>query len=400
MSDEQIKNLCIQLMKADTENEIVKLLKDYGYWDNQFCWRWYGDKENNYKDAGNQAAEAEAALVEKITNSRDARLMNECLLREIDPEGPDAPKNLESAVAMFFDNNSKSETAGLIREWTDSKRTDIARGITLAITGNKPGQGDPSLTISDCGEGQTPLKMPKTILSLGENIKMRIPFVHGKFNMGGTAVLRFCGYHNLQLIISKRNTKLIVNKLNESNNNWGFTIVRRNYPKGNFDTAVTSEDKTRSSIYTYLAPIDAEKNPGHGEILNFYSPTLPIFPHGNSPYVKESEWGTLIKLYEFKTKYRTHMFRTDGLLSILDLLLPKIGLPVRLHECRDYRGHEGSFETTLTGLRVRLDEGRDNLEWIPDSTEININRNKFKVTIYAFKEGKGKIYRPLYIPGC
>ena len=44
----------------------------------------------------------------------------------------------------------------------------------------------------------------------------------------------------------------------------------------------------------------------------------------------------------------------DGLLYRLDLLLPGVALPIRLHECRGYGGHDGSFDTTLTGLGVRL----------------------------------------------
>ena len=99
------KELFISLLNADTEEEVISLLKKTNYWEDENAWRFYGDKENNYKDAGNQAAEAEASLVEKITNSRDARLLNECLVRGIDPEGPDAPKTLEAAVAKFFDEN-------------------------------------------------------------------------------------------------------------------------------------------------------------------------------------------------------------------------------------------------------------------------------------------------------
>ena len=394
LDNQKTKNLCLKLLMADTEEKVINILKQYDLWENNIHWRWYGDKENNYKDAGNQAAEAESALVEKITNARDARLMNECLVKGINPEGNVAPKSLEEAAALFFDDQPLSIGGGLIRDWTDSKRTKIARGITLATTGNKPEQGYPSITITDIGEGQSPTDIPKTILSLGESIKLRIPFVHGKFNMGGTAVLRFCGYHNIQLIISKRNPKLISG--NDTNDDkWGFTLVKRNYPKGDYRTIFESGETVRSSIYTYLAPVGTDRKPYEGDILSFTSDTLNIFPSGNKPYINPSKWGTVIKLYEYKTRYRTHMFRDGGLLRPLDLLLPRIGLPVRLHECRDYRGHEGSFETTLTGLRVRLEDDKEsNLEkGFPDSTELVVDNNKFKITIYAFKEGKAKIYR-------
>ena len=66
-----------------------------------------------------------------------------------------------------------------------------------------------NLTITDCGEGQTPRKLPLTIMSLSKSNKMYIPFVQGQFNQGGTGALRFCGKHNLQLVISRRNPKLL-----------------------------------------------------------------------------------------------------------------------------------------------------------------------------------------------
>ena len=102
-------------------------------------WRYYGDYENNYNTIGNQQSRPEAALVEKLVNSVDARLMNECLIRGVDPEGCDAPKDIRTAVASFFEDiaNPNSSLAGQIKNWTDTKRTKIARAITLAATGAK-----------------------------------------------------------------------------------------------------------------------------------------------------------------------------------------------------------------------------------------------------------------------
>ena len=112
--------------------------------------------------------------------------MNECLTRGIDPEGVSAPFSIRQAVAQFFEGNPETSTAGLVSKWTIEKRREIARHITLSATGWKPNKGNPCLTIADCGEGQTPLMMPETLLSLNKNNKLRVPFVQGKFNMGGT----------------------------------------------------------------------------------------------------------------------------------------------------------------------------------------------------------------------
>src|SRR5207249_1435372 len=102
--------------------------------------------------------------------------------------------------------------------------------------------GKPCFTISDSGEGQTPRMMPRTLLSLPteKSNKLRIPFVQGKFNMGSTGVLKFCGHRNLQLILTRRNPAIVKLATGSSSDSaWSFTIVRREDPEGG----------RRSSIY-------------------------------------------------------------------------------------------------------------------------------------------------------
>jgi len=300
----------------------------------------------------------------------------------------EAPKTIREAISFFFEDNPnpKSEVAGNISEWITSKRTEVSRGITLAATGFRPRQGKPCFSIADMGEGQTPDLIPETFLSLHRSIKLRIPFVQGKFNMGGTGALKFCGSRNLEFILTRRNPKLLNGSVVNDDEKWGFTIVRREDPKGG----------RRSSVYTYLAPvkIKGEKN----GVLRFNSEDMPIFPEKQNPYCKSSQWGTLIKLYEYTATgyYNTHLFMKDGLLSRLDILLPDVALPVRLHECRDFRGSgERSFETTLTGLGVRLSDDRaENLEkGFPCSCPIRVSGEELTATIYAFKKGKADTYR-------
>lgn len=88
MDERAARHLCLALIKADTEDEVIRLLKEAGYWDQPGAWRFYGDRETNFNTIGNQQSRPDAALVEKLINSVDARLMSECLLRGIDPEGP------------------------------------------------------------------------------------------------------------------------------------------------------------------------------------------------------------------------------------------------------------------------------------------------------------------------
>src|SRR6266403_3336934 len=275
MNNEQAKQLCLSLMHADTEDAVITALKTADYWDNPAVWRLYGDIESNYSTIGNQQSRPDAALVEKLVNSVDARLMNESLPRRIAPEGQQAPQTIQQAVARFFDEGARPDSprAGRIREWPETKRTEVARGITLSATGAKPGDGKPCFTISDCGEGQTSAAVPLTLLSLptGKSNKVRIPFVQGKFNMGSTGVLKFCGHNNLQLILTRRNPVIVkLTTGNDSDSDWSFTIVRCEDPEGS----------GRSSIYTYLAPTGADQAPNYGAVLRFSSDKMPIFPEG------------------------------------------------------------------------------------------------------------------------
>ena len=384
-------------MKADSEDEVIKILKEKGFWDNPNYWRYYGDKENNYNAAGNQADEAEAAMVEKITNSRDAILMNECMIRGIDPKGDDAPTGVREAVAEFFEEDPKNEFAGQIKEWSKEKRREIGKNMCVCVTGSKPAKDKfPCISIVDKGEGQTPIRLSQTILSLGDkegkSIKRDIPFVHGKWNMGGTAALIYCSKTNLQFVVSRRNPKLLTPEIlsllklekSGSDNNWGFTVVRREDPIG----------KVTTSTYKYLAPVDAESDPFRGSILNFYSDTLPIFAKYNQPYSVESDWGTLIKLYEYEISHKQNVQGSGGLLRPLDLLAPDLGLPFRLHECR-YEGAPGSFEHQVNGLRVRLHDDKGNVleAGYPTYHNPDIDGEKVSIAVYAFKDDKAKSYR-------
>jgi hypothetical protein len=391
MTNAQAKELCLALMKADSEQEVIALLKDAGFWDNRDLWRYYGDYENNYNTIGNQQSRPDAALVEKVVNAVDATLLNKCLERGIDPEGPDAPQSIRQAVAMFFDDvyNPNSQHAGQVKAWDNPKRTETARWLTLVSTGSGARSGNPCFTISDRGEGQTPERMPDTFLSLTKSNKLRIPFVQGKFNMGGTGVFEFCVQHGMQLIVTRRNPAILKGTLaHPSDTQWSFTVVRREN---------AGAGPVRSSVYTYLAPLGVAHKPGQGGVLRFSADKMPIFPQGRDPYARESEWGTLIKLYNYAaTGFKSNILMKDGLLGRMDLLLPDVALPVRLYECRKtYKGHEGSFENNLTGLGVRLEDDRGNNleEGFPSSCPISAMAEQMTATIYAFKKGKADTYR-------
>lgn len=356
------KELAIALAKSESEKELISLLKKEYLWGTQH-WRSYGDNENNFSIIGNQQNSPDAALVEKLINSVDAVLMKEAYINGIDPMSGKAPRNIEEAVSIFF-----NVPEGRLSNLSASERTILAQNISFIATGKKT---KPNYTIIDFGEGQSPMSIPNTLLSLSKSNKLRIPFVQGKFNMGGSGVLQFCGEHNLQLIITKRHPLL---PLDLTSDHWGVTVVRREPP---------SEGK-RSSSYTYLAP--------NNEVLKFKADSLDIFPSKDSAYGSSMSHGTFIKLFEYKIPGLTSIISFD-LYNQLSLLMPTIALPIRFYERRNYKGH--SLETTMTGLNVRLAEDkRGNLEeGFPISSSLTLQGEDMKLSIVAFKNTQEENYK-------
>src|SRR5699024_10967928 len=231
----------------------------------------------------------------------------------------------------------------------------------------------PNYSIIDEGEGQSPQMLPQTILSLAESNKMKIPFVQGKFNMGGSGILQFCGDKNIQLIISKKHPQLVLDS-SSNNSDWGVTIVRREAPA----------DGEKSSVYRYLAP--------NNKILSFQSDSLPILPTKNSSYGNDMQFGTFIKLFEYKIPGLSTNIQFD-LYNRLSILLPSAAIPIRLYERRNYKGR--SLEFTLSGLNVRLiDDKRNNIEeGFPISSKMDIKGQNLPIFIYAFKDRKEEKYK-------
>jgi len=155
-------------------------------------------------------------------------------------------------------------------------------------------------------------------------------------------------------------------------------------------------------VFTYLAPLGKDVQPGNGGVLRFSADEFPIFPafdgvDNRKPYGRTAKWGTAIKLYEYSLPAggRSNILMTDGLMRRTDLLLPDTALPIRFYEARDFRGHAGSFENTLTGLSVRLEDDKTNNleEGFPTSCPLAANNESMKATIYAFKKDRAKTYR-------
>lgn len=336
----ELSDLFEQLLRAETEDAVTRILDESGFLQDDRAWRELGDFENNFSTVSNQQSDATGAMVEKIINGVDAVLLMECFRRGIDPEGASAPTTMLDAVAQFF--GVRNGRIGNVD--SAATLTRLAENIRLIATsegGRTAGSASPCYLIVDTGEGQTPEQFPDTFCSLGRSNKLRIPFVQGKFNAGGTGVLQFCGQKNYQLIASRRNPQAPMGPSDASAGLWGFTLVRRLRPA----------DRRRNSMYVYLAP--------GGKVPRFAAVSISVLPSGDTgdlpntpprPYEKGIEYGSVIKLYEYKWRARS-ILTTEGRYE-LQRYLQEPALPFRVTETRSFRANY--YSATISGIWAEI----------------------------------------------
>lgn len=360
------KNLCMDLLRAESESEVTALLARHGFLDAKY-WKVLGGMPNNRAMVDNQQQDPAGALVEKVVNGIDAMLIKECFLAGTNPDSSEAPREMATAAELFF-RVKEGNLANLLPQ----ERTKLAENIALVVTGSKSA---PCYLVVDKGEGQTPFRFEDTFLSLVRANKARIPFVQGKYNCGGTGVLPFCGKQAYELIISRRCPKLpsgasLGGGTDDSHDLWGFTLIRRLLPsQGVFDTPT----------YVYLVPegvipaFKADEVPALPEVSKerlgdeTETETAEVEDTGASrdgiprPYAKGIPFGTVIKLYDYQWQART--LATTEARFALERYLHRLCLPFRIVETRPgWRAHY--FATTVSGTAVTIsdDKGHGYLE--------------------------------------
>ena len=348
-------DLLYRLLHAHTEDDVTAIVQSDRVLAHPQNWTPYGGPEH----AGTfqtQQDNAVGALGDKIVNSIDAVLLAECKARGVDPEGPAAPPTMQQAVELFF-----GVRGGDFSEISQKKRRQLAEMIHVAADGPRP-PDRPNILVVDRGEGQRPQDFEDTLLSLHRGNKVRIPFVQGKYNMGGTGALPFCGNMKYQLIVSQRRPDLLTTP---EDNNWGFSLVRRHF----------AGPGDRVSWFEYcVAPTGAIMT-APGEDLEVYRGlTLPF--------------GTVIKLFGYDLPTKSNA--TLELWRELNRHLHFPALPFVVEELRGYPGHSASKIVLGNKMRIMVDE-RDSVdEQFPPILPIEVDLGQFgrrTVEVTLFKEG-------------
>lgn len=344
-----LKALFQSLYNCKTEADIDKLILEESKLSDAKNWFPIGESESNFSIIENQQSNPIAALVEKVTNSIDAILMKKCLETGLDPKGKAAPKSMDEAINLFFPNN---------KNW-DLTTTRRKQAEDIQIIADGPTKQS-SVIIYDNGEGQHPKDFESTFLSLMRGNKNEIHFVQGKYNMGGSGAIVFCG-KGYQLIGSKRF---------DGSGKFGFTLVRE-HPLS------TNELETKKNTWYEYLKIDNQ------------IPAFDISEFDLKLLNRQFTTGSIIKMYSYQMK-GVSGFAQDLNQNLNEFLFKPV-LPVFTIDTKERYPNNKVLETTVYGLQRRLEEEKDYVEdWFSEDYE-DILFGKMKVTCYVFKakqEGK------------
>ncbi|MCL5985956.1 MAG: hypothetical protein M1371_05240 [Actinobacteria bacterium] len=345
------KKLLLLFVKAESEEDVLRIIESNPILKQDKNWKPYGGFRGNFSQIHNQQGNAIPALVEKPINSIDAILIKECKLKGIDPEDNKAPSSIQKAVEMFF-----GIKGGDFSEITENNRRKIAKSVQIIAEGSRQ---NPNIIIYDNGEGQHPNDFENTFVSLNRDNKLKIKFVQGQYNMGGTGALPNCGRNKYQLILSRKHPRL----LNGEKDLYGFTLVRLHL--------VHSIGEYKTSWYEFCV----DEN---GEVFSFPADEdldLGLFEI-------DFNSGTYIKLFNYDLPDLSDI--TLGLWRDFNRYLYFPALPILLFEKRDYKGHSRTKLMLGNKIRIMIDS-RDMKETTFPMT-INFKNMKFPAEVTILKD--------------
>lgn len=335
-----------ELYSARTEDEVDNVINSNPIIFKNENWVALGGDKNYFGIVRNQQSNPIAALVEKVTNSIDAILMKKCLEAGIDPQSNEAPRSMEEAIVKFFPDHKNWDLPTYRRKQAEE----------IQVVADGPPRNS-SVIIYDNGEGQHPEDFESTFLSLVRGNKINIMFVQGKYNMGGSGALVFCGKKRYHLIGSKRF---------DNSGKFGFTLIRQH------KVEASSESQTRASWFEYLKI--------YGKIPSFDSGEMDL-----NLFDRKFKTGTVIKLYSYQFPSGYAGFAQDLNQSLNEFLFDPL-LPIYTVDKKWRYPNNKVLELDLYGLKRRLEEDKNDYveSFFSEEYEDQLF-GKAKVTCYVFK---------------
>jgi len=340
-----LKDLFLGFYESKTEEEVDLFIQKHSDLFLDENWFPLGGDVKMFGIVRNQQSSPIAALVEKVTNSIDALLMRKCLESGVDPQSLHAPRTMEEAIQKFFPDHKNWD----LQTWRRKQAEEIQ------VVADGPTR-QTAVIIYDNGEGQHPEEFENTFLSLVRGNKINIHFVQGKYNMGGSGALVFCGKKRYHLIASKRY---------DNSGNFGFTLVRQR-------KIGEVGDLKRFSYFEYFK-ID-------GEIPSFAIDELDLGLFG-----RNFKTGTIIKMYSYQFPSGYAGFAQDLNQSLNEFLFEPV-LPILTVDKKERYPLNKVLELDLFGLKRRLEEEKNAYVQTFFSEEYEDELfGKAKVTCYVFK---------------
>ena len=317
--------LCLGLLRCESEQAVSQIVDDLPA---DVTWHPIDDRETNFNVVTNQASTGAKALTELCTNMVDAILLKRASEEGIDPTGPNAPQSVTDAVRILAD--LRGARRGILAEVDNPSylRDYATKHLVIAVTGERGAK--PCFTFIDSGEGQAPEDFKNTFCSLSSGRKKDIPFVQGKYNMGSSGVLSYCGRRWYKLILSRRHDRTSA---------WAWTLVRRR-----------PGDGTPIAEYLHIG----------GVIPTITDETVvpAVLRDGQPDEALRRTTGTIIKVFSYEFGTATN-FRTVR--EALNENLVSTVLPFRLMDyraapdrARGGRRALGVDERTISGMEFQL----------------------------------------------
>jgi Histidine kinase-, DNA gyrase B-, and HSP90-like ATPase len=345
------KELFLALYNSETEESLENFINSNPDIFQPANWFPIGGNESNYGIIENQQSNPIAALVEKVTNSIDAILTKKCLESGVEPDSLQAPRSMEEAIKLFFPEH---------KNW-DLPSPRKKQALDIQVIADGPPRNT-SVIIYDNGEGQHPDDFDNTFLSLVRGNKNKTMFVQGKYNMGGSGAIVFCGKKGYQLIASKKFDDI---------GQFGFTLVREHpFAKG--------ESEFKKNTWYEFLKIDGK---------------IPAFDLKGELDLKllnrKFKTGSIIKMYSYQFPTGYYGFAQDLNQSLNEFLFEPV-LPIYTVDNAERYPNNKILDLDLFGLKRRL-ENESN--YIDDHfSEIYLDElfGEMKVTCYVFKAKVGK----------
>lgn len=323
-----LKETCMRILAAESESAVSEIIASTPEMANPSNWRPIDGRDTNFNVVTNQASTGSKALTELCTNMVDAMLLKHAYLKNIDPTGADAPKSVIAGVRDLV--RLDGARSGVLAEVDDQRYLQkfAEENLVIGVTGGTRRGQSLCFTFVDNGEGQHPRDFEDTFLSLSKGNKSSIPFVQGKYNMGSSGVLTYCG---------RRWYKLIVSRRYDSSGDWGWTLVRRRPGDG-------------MPVAEYFKPCDGIPSFGESNLRPLRLQT------GEADDKVSISTGAVVKLYDYQMETASSFrhIRESLQQNLISTVLPFRLMDYTVRPQRTGRRAQGVDERGLYGMEFLL----------------------------------------------